>query len=171
MQCGTRWRTVLFTVTGSGVSVYPLSALHSLVSIQLRTRSASRVLMPRLQEELPYKFIALQGLRDLIDHGGNRLLPLVPHLIIPLRQALNTRRHAVMVAAMDAIKQLLVTDLHAPDGPMMAKAFVPYFRQLLPIFNIFILNNYNLGDKTHYGQRRNDVLGDRIEEVRVCVCV
>ena len=119
-----------------------------------------------LQEELPYKFVALQGLRDLIDNSAGRILPILPSLIRPLRYALNTRRPAVMVHALDALKQLLMSDVTAPGGPLIAKAMVPYYRQLLPIMNIFVLDNMNLGDKTHYGQRYNAVLGDRIEEVR-----
>jgi hypothetical protein len=43
---------------------------------------------------------------------------------------------------------------------------VPYYRQLLPIFNIYHEEHVNLGDGMHYGQRRKDVLGELIAEVR-----
>jgi len=33
------------------------------------------------------------------------------------------------------------------SGDMIGEALVPYYRQILPIFNIFRNNNTNIGDK------------------------
>ena len=33
---------------------------------------------------------------------------------------------------------------------MIGEALVPYYRQILPIFNIFKTSNINLGDKIDY---------------------
>ena len=41
---------------------------------------------------------------------------------------------------------------------------VPYYRQLLPIMNVFITKNKNLGDKIDYSQRKRKNLGDLIHE-------
>lgn len=41
---------------------------------------------------------------------------------------------------------------------------VPYYRQLLPIMNVFITKNKNLGDKIDYSQRKRQNLGDLIQE-------
>lgn len=38
----------------------------------------------------PYAFLARQGVHDLLDKGGNKILPVVPQLIIPIK-----RRHQI----------------------------------------------------------------------------
>jgi len=47
-------------------------------------------------------------------------------------------------------------------GEMIGEALVPYYRQILPVFNmfknkrsIFIFIKVNIGDKIDYGQRKN----------------
>lgn len=47
---------------------------------------------------------------------------------------------------------------------MIGEALVPYYRQILPIFNIFRNNNTNIGDKIEYNQRKRANLGDLIGE-------
>ena len=54
---------------------------------------------------------------------------------------------------------------------MIGEALVPYYRQILPIFNMFknkrrilLHNPVNLGDKIDYGQRKNENLSDLIQE-------
>ena len=67
------------------------------------------------------------------------------------------------------------------SGDMIGEALVPYYRQILPVFNLFknkrcnalILKAcqwlfyfflVNLGDKIDYSQRKNENLGDLIQE-------
>ena len=33
----------------------------------------------------PYKFFAQQGIQDMLDHGGSKILPVIPELIIPIK--------------------------------------------------------------------------------------
>lgn len=33
----------------------------------------------------PYEFFARQGVHDMLEHGGNKVLPVVPQLIIPIK--------------------------------------------------------------------------------------
>lgn len=47
---------------------------------------------------------------------------------------------------------------------MIGEALVPYYRQILPIFNIFKNNNQNIGDAIQYDQRKKQGLGDLIGE-------
>lgn len=45
-----------------------------------------------LREKLdPYRFIAIVGTFNLIEKGENKVLPVVPQLVIPLKVNLNTR--------------------------------------------------------------------------------
>ena len=43
------------------------------------------------EQEEPYRFIAREGVFDMLDHGGAKILPVIPQLIIPIKNALNTR--------------------------------------------------------------------------------
>ena len=48
------------------------------------------------------------------------------------------------------------------SGEMIGEALVPYYRQILPVLNIFRNNNKNIGDFIEYDQRKRMNLGDLI---------
>jgi hypothetical protein len=111
------------------------------------------------EKEDPHRFLAIQGVLDLIDAGRpDQVVPVIPQLIIPLKTALNTRDRDVMCVALKVIQHLVTVC----DGA--ADALVRYFRQLLPIFNIFRNSNENLGDAIAYGQRKHKNVGDLISD-------
>ena len=33
----------------------------------------------------PFEFFARQGIHDMLEHGGNKILPVIPQLIIPIK--------------------------------------------------------------------------------------
>lgn len=127
------------------------------------------------EEEYPYQFVASSGTVALIESAAasGRLLPIIPALIAPLRNALNTRRPPVMLAALGALHQMITSDVRAAAGagvaPAVARSLIPYLRQLLPVLNIFVGSNRNLGDGIEYGQRKGEVLGDRITELLTAI--
>jgi hypothetical protein len=53
----------------------------------------------------------------------------------------------------------------AGGAGLIGQALVPYYRQILPVFNLFINNNENLGDGIDYSQRKRNNLGQLINEV------
>eukprot|EP00455_Lapot_gusevi_P002281 TRINITY_DN1088_c0_g1_i6.p1 TRINITY_DN1088_c0_g1~~TRINITY_DN1088_c0_g1_i6.p1 ORF type:complete len:247 (-),score=91.70 TRINITY_DN1088_c0_g1_i6:232-972(-) len=110
------------------------------------------------EKEEPYKFLALQGVYDLLKSGGSRILPVIPQLIIPIKTALNTRDHEIVCTMLKVLQQLVVS------ADMIGEALVPYYRQILPIFNLFKTANLNSGDAIDYGQRKRENIGDLIEE-------
>jgi hypothetical protein len=110
------------------------------------------------EKEDPYRFLAVQGVYDLLDKGRAKILPIVPQLILPLKSSLNTRDPEVIATTLK-VMQALVT-----SGEMIGEALVPYYRQLLPVLNMFKNCNHNLGDKMDYSQRKRMCLGDLIEE-------
>uniref|UniRef100_A0A3B5AYH2 PARK2 co-regulated n=1 Tax=Stegastes partitus TaxID=144197 RepID=A0A3B5AYH2_9TELE len=79
----------------------------------------------------PYEFFARQGIHDMLDHGGSKILPVIPQLIIPIKNALNTRNNQVMCTTMKVLQHLVAS------GEKVGEALVPYFRQILPVFNLF----------------------------------
>jgi len=52
----------------------------------------------------------------------------------------------------------------AMKSPKIGENLVPYYRQLLPILNLFKTTNKNLGDVMEYGQRKDMNVGDLITE-------
>jgi hypothetical protein len=114
----------------------------------------------------PYRSFAIMGTYDLLDKGGSKILPVIPQLIIPIKSkqffhilaALNTREPDIIAVMLKIIQKLVLS------GDMIGEALVPYYRQILPIFNIFRNNNQKLGDKIEYSQRKRMNLGDLITE-------
>ncbi|XP_054470423.1 parkin coregulated gene protein [Anoplopoma fimbria] len=106
----------------------------------------------------PYEFFAFQGVHDMLDHGGPKILPVIPQLIIPIKNALNTRNHQVMCTTLKVLQHLVMS------GDKVGEALVPYFRQILPIFNIFKNKNINTGDGIDYSQQKRENIGDLIQE-------
>ncbi|EPY25604.1 hypothetical protein STCU_06639 [Strigomonas culicis] len=105
-------------------------------------------------------FLARQGCLDLLDRGGPKILPTIPQLIIPLKTALNTRHPDIVAATLRIIQQLVVS------GDLIGEALVPYYRQILPIFNLFknVHKKRACSDAVDFGQRKNEDIGDLVNE-------
>merc|ERR1712193_553960 len=113
------------------------------------------------EKEDPYRFLAIQGVFDLLEKGGpggSKILPVIPQLIIPLKVALNTRDHGIMCTTLKVLEAIVMS------GEMIGEALVPYYRQLLPVFNIFKNKRLNCGHNIDYAQRKRQQLGDLIDE-------
>ena len=154
-----------------------------------------------IETEEPYAFIAQQGLHDLLQKGGNKILPAVPQLILPIKrrstqrlvtitnhihsyrlyrvllyphtttttttallrakqtEALNTRNPKVLTTMLKVLQELV------ESAPLVGEALVPYYRQILPVFNLFKNRNVNLGDGIYYSQQKRENIGDLIEGI------
>jgi len=108
--------------------------------------------------EEPYKFLAREGVSNLLDKGGSKILPVIPQLIIPIKNALNTKDPEVVCNMLHVLQKLVVS------GEMIGEALVPYYRQILPVFNLFKGKNKNIGDNIDYGQRKRENIGELIVE-------
>lgn len=115
------------------------------------------------EEEMPYAFVAEQGILDMLEAGAHKVLPVIPQLIIPMKTALNTRLKGVIVKTLKILQALVSCDATANGGAgLIGQALVPYYRQILPVFNIFINSSANLGDGIDYSQRKRANLGELI---------
>lgn len=110
------------------------------------------------EKQDPYRFLAVQGIFDLLENGQARVLPVIPQLIIPIKTALNTRDHDIISITLKVLQRLVTC------SETIGEALVPYYRQILPIFNLFRDKNHNTGDKIDYSQRKQTNLGDLIQE-------
>lgn len=114
--------------------------------------------------EHPYAFLAFEGVKNLLEHGGAKILPVVPQLIIPIKNALNTRDPRIIVKTLKAIIILVKAGANGKGENFIGQALVPYYRQILPILNIFKEKNRNLGDGIEYSQKNGSNIGDLIDE-------
>mmetsp|Transcript_86694 Transcript_86694/g.250386 ORF Transcript_86694/g.250386 Transcript_86694/m.250386 type:complete len:316 (-) Transcript_86694:259-1206(-) len=110
------------------------------------------------EKEDPYRFLAVEGSHNMLDRGGSKILPVVPQLILPIKAALNTRDPEVVATTMKVLQKLVLS------GEMIGEALVPYYRQILPVFNLFRGSTKNLGDAMDFGQRKRMNLGELIDE-------
>lgn len=72
--------------------------------------------------------------------------------------ALNTRDPEIIAITLKVIQKLV------NSGNNVGEILVPYYRQILPVFNIYKNSNINIGDKIDYSQRKRNTLGDLIQE-------
>jgi len=110
------------------------------------------------EQQEPYKFLARQGTYDLLAKGGAKILSVIPQLIIPIKTALNTRDDEIVCEMLKVLQKLVVS------GKMIGEALVPYYRQILPVFNLLKNKNLNIGDKIDYSQQKRGNVGDLIDE-------
>jgi len=110
------------------------------------------------EQKEPYKFLARQGTYDLLQKGGPRILSVIPQLIIPIKTALNTRDKEIVCEMLKVLQKLVVS------GDMIGEALVPYYRQILPVFNLLKNKNVNTGDVIDYSQQKRANIGDLIDE-------
>lgn len=113
-----------------------------------------------LREKIdPYRILAILGTFDLIEKSpSDKIIELLPVLIVPIKQALNTRDNDIMSTTCKMLIKLLT--IH----PVIGRHLVPYFRQLLPVFNLMRNNNKNLGDKIDYSQQKGLNVADLMAE-------
>ncbi|KAJ7534573.1 hypothetical protein O6H91_13G100700 [Diphasiastrum complanatum] len=93
-----------------------------------------------------------------IDAGKEKILPVIPQLIIPIKTALNTRDPTVMNITL----QLLCKLVHS--NQQVGQLLVPYYRQLLPVLNIFKDDIPNIGDSIDYAQQKKTCTGELVQQ-------
>jgi hypothetical protein len=71
---------------------------------------------------------------------------------------LGTRDPEIIAVTLKVIQKLVIS------GDLIGQHLVPYYRQILPIFNLYKNSNVNIGDSIEYSQRKRLVLGDLILE-------
>jgi len=72
--------------------------------------------------------------------------------------ALNTRDVDIIGTTLHILQALVIC------SDTIGEALVPYYRQILPIMNLFKNNNSNIGDCIDYSQRKQRNLGDLIQQ-------
>mmetsp|Transcript_85396 Transcript_85396/g.174158 ORF Transcript_85396/g.174158 Transcript_85396/m.174158 type:complete len:296 (-) Transcript_85396:104-991(-) len=114
------------------------------------------------EKESPYSFLAYRGIQDMLNAARGKepslICPAVPSLIIPLKKALNSRDIPTMCKAINTLQHMVRCE------PRAGELLVPYYRQLLPAFNLYFRSTKNMGDAIDYSQRKRENLGELISE-------
>jgi len=76
--------------------------------------------------EHPYDILAYEGVKNLLEHGGTKILPVVPQLIIPIKDALNTRIPKVSTNKVAVILCLMLR-ICIPASFLNQRCIVLYF--------------------------------------------
>ena len=111
------------------------------------------------EKQEPHKYIARQGLKDMFNARIDKVVDVIPNLVIAIKAALMTKDNEIMSEMLKTIQHILVH-----GGESAGVAFVPYYRQILPIFRMFYRKNVNIGDGIYYSQFKRENLGDLIDE-------
>ena len=106
----------------------------------------------------PYFFFARRGILDMIERGPQRIVAVLPQLIIFVKNALNTRDPDIVQTTLKIMQTMVKAD------ERVGESLVPYYRQLLPIFNLLKSKNKNSGDDIDYSQRKRSNIGELIHE-------
>ncbi|EFJ14093.1 PACRG-like flagellar protein [Selaginella moellendorffii] len=110
------------------------------------------------EKEDPYRFIAVKGCEDLLKAGEGKIFPVIPQLIIPIKTALNTRDPSVMNITLQLMMKLVQSEKD------VGQSLVPYYRQLLPILNIFKNDIPNIGHNIDYAQQKKACTGELVQK-------
>uniref|UniRef100_A0A673YU43 PARK2 co-regulated n=1 Tax=Salmo trutta TaxID=8032 RepID=A0A673YU43_SALTR len=105
----------------------------------------------------PYDFFTRLEVHDMLEHGGSEILPVIPQLIISIKNALNTRKRQVICTMLKMLQHLVVSE-------DMGEALVSYYRQILAILIIFKNMNINSGDGLDYSQQKRENIRALIQE-------
>lgn len=110
----------------------------------------------------PHAFIAEAGLLQMLEHGGHMILPVIPDIILPIKQALDTKNRDTIRKTLQAIRVLV--SCHQLVGP----ALVPYFRQLLPVFNlVLLLENRGRQEFDGCGRKKTNLVDEMNDTLEV----
>jgi Parkin co-regulated protein len=72
--------------------------------------------------EDPFRFLAIQGTLDMIVAAPEKVLPVIPQLILPMKTALNTRTPDIICPVLKILQQMMLLN------PTIGQALVPYYR-------------------------------------------
>lgn len=108
-------------------------------------------------------FIARQGIEDMLYASRGhpeRIIPVIPHLVRPLRNALGKFDVEILLGVLKALEQLITCN----EG--IGAVLLPFGRQFLVPIAYFIDHNKNIGDAIDYGQRKRDDVGEEVSTIK-----
>lgn len=102
------------------------------------------------ESTFPFSFMAREGAFQLLAFGHEypeRLLECLPRVVPALRSILELQEPRALRDALQIVQALA-------NVPGVGPALVPYYRQLLPVLNLFKTKRRNLGDAMDFQQHK-----------------
>ena len=110
------------------------------------------------ETEEPFTFIAEKTSLQAISANPDKLVEVLPEIVLPLKRALDSKNPRIVVRAIKVFQAMLTTK------PEVAESLVPYYKNLLPCFSKHFNENKNIGHHIEYSQKDRDNIGDLIME-------
>lgn len=60
------------------------------------------------EPNFPYNYTARYAIHDMLSAGSEKVLPIIPQLILPIKNALNTRNRTILMATLQIIQHLVM---------------------------------------------------------------
>lgn len=99
---------------GSSVRIFAFSSLKLIPAVAHRAGLR--------EKEEPYRFLAIQGTFDMLEHGGGKILPVIPQLIIPFKTVkIDPPSYCCLTCALGAQHKGPRSDRRRPQGPPAAR--------------------------------------------------
>ena len=116
----------------------------------------------------PLRLLGVQGSKQMLRLPSERIIPLVPSLVAPLRRGLNTMDPISVAAMLDILRFLLTRHEGACDALLKCDGF----RRMLPATNLMLNNKTRV--RVGYDNKRiggdQQMLKDFIREVVLLMC-
>ncbi|XP_014211591.1 parkin coregulated gene protein homolog [Copidosoma floridanum] len=106
----------------------------------------------------PFPQLVDHALADMLEHGTNKVLPVLPLLVRPIKRAVDTKISRIVCRTLRVLQRLVQSD-HC-----VGQALVPYFRQILPVLNILKDRTVHYGEEIDYSHQRGENVPDLIQE-------
>lgn len=100
-------------------------------------------------DQHPFDFMARHGVHEMLKASQgdpDRILPIIPDLINPLRHSICSKDLDIMVATLKCMRELVLSN------PGVGEALVPYYKVLLYPLGPYLEIRRNLGDAMDYSQ-------------------
>ena len=116
------------------------------------------------EQKDPCRFLAVTAVKDMLDAGSfEKLEPVVPLLVMPIRLALNTREPGTVRRTIKGLEQLVKVPPDPRTGRRVGELLTPYFRHFLPIFNLFKSKNSIASSVDDYSRSLGEVMDDILQ--------
>ncbi|KAJ8664882.1 hypothetical protein QAD02_006544 [Eretmocerus hayati] len=109
----------------------------------------------------PYPALAEAAINEMLDAAAgcsSKILPALPMIIRPVKEAIDTKIPRIMCRALRVLQRLV------RSGDCIGETLVPYFRQLLPTLNLFIHRCSSVEGGIDYAQQKGENISDAIQE-------
>ena len=118
-------------------------------------------LLGLVETEEPFVFIGEHASLQAIAANGDKLVDILPDLILPIKHALDSKDNKIILRGLNIMQGLLSAN------KKLAESLIPFYKNLLPAFNRHLHVNLNLGHHTEFAQQKRLNVSDLMIETLI----